>query len=361
MIFAMIILVILLTLAYFYLKCSILASFSTMMMLIITSIISFTYYEKLADFFISQGYGNQWAHVGCFVLIFILAFVLLRTLSDFLIGGASIDLGNPAKISFAIVCGLISGLIISGNILVAMGLAPVQNKFLYNRFKSDSVVALITPQKTFLNADGFITGLYSLVSRGSMASGKSFAVLHADFLPQIHLNRLKIKDGILPIASKDCLEIPSGNVKKPVRIRDIPDHGKATVVRVGILAHDIESGGAGNPAHENEVEFFPAQIRMICKDDPTEPLAGAGKAVYPIGFLKDGELIKTLQVELVGDDVRTVKNRVIWLDVVFDVPENHEGVLFEFKQNALVELPAAVPSSEEIERALDGQGDGAES
>ena len=364
MIFAIVIIVILLTLAYFYLKCSTIASFSMMMIFIIASITTFTYYEKLADIFISRGYGIQWAHAGCFVLIFVLVFALLRALSNFLIGGSKIDLGNPVKIGSAVVCGLISGLLVSGSILVAMGLAPVQNKLLHNRFKPDSPVSLSNPQKAFLNTDGFVTGLYSLISRGSMASSKSFSVLHTDFLSQVHLNRFKIKDNVLPVASKDCLKLPSGAAEKAVRIWDIPDHGKVTVVRVGIAVNNIKSGGAGNPANGGKVEFFPAQIRMICKETATKvkPLAGSGKAVWPVGFLKDGKLTETKLEDLVPDDVKLdKKDRNIWLDVVFDVPSGYEGVLLEFKQNAVVELPSAVPSTGEIEGVLDGKADGAES
>ena len=359
MIFAIVIIAILLTLAYFYLKCSTIASFSMMMLFVIASIITFTYYEPLANVFISRGYGIQWAHVGCFVLIFVLSFALLRALSDFLIGSSKIDLGNPVKIGSAVICGLISGLIISGCILIAVGLVPSQHKLMHNRFEADDPISLNNPQKAFLNTDGFVTGLYSLISRGSLASSKSFPVLHADFLSQVHLNRTKVNDDVLPVASQDCLKIPSGAGKKAVRVWDIPDHGKATVVRVGIAGGDIKSGGAGNP-----VTFCPAHLRMVCKESietKTKPLAGSGKAVWPVGFLKDGKLIEIKLGDLVPDDVKLAKSRVIWLDVVFDVPSGHEGILLEFKQNAVAELPSAVPSTDEIEGILDGKVDGVQS
>ena len=211
---AIVILVMVLIIGYFYLKCSIMASLSTMMILIIASILTFSYYEKLAELFVSRGYGVQWAHMGCFVLIFVLSFALLRALRDLLAGGAAIDLGNPFKIGTAILCGLMSGIIVCGNIFVVMGLTPVQSKLLHNRFKPDNPIILKSPQKTFLNTDGFVTGLYGLFSRGSMSSGKSFAVLHADYLSQIHLNRIKTSDNILAVTSKKSLVAPSGNTKK---------------------------------------------------------------------------------------------------------------------------------------------------
>ena len=95
---AIVILVMLTVLGYFYLKCSVMASLSTMIILIIATILTFSYYEKLAELFVSRGYGVQWAHMGCFILIFVLSFALLRALRDLLVGGAAIDLGNPADI-----------------------------------------------------------------------------------------------------------------------------------------------------------------------------------------------------------------------------------------------------------------------
>ena len=351
---AITILVMLLILGYFYLKCSVMGSLSTLMILIITTLLTFSYYEKLAELFVSRGYGVQWAHMGCFVLIFILSFALLRALRDLLVGGSAIDLGQPAKVGTAILCGLLSGIIISGNLFVALGLVPVQSKFIYNRFSADSPILLKNPAGTFLNTDGFVTGLYGFISRGSMSSGKSFATVHADYLAQIHLNRFKTGDKILAVTSKKSLVLPSGGAKKPVRIWDAPDKGKVTVVRMGIVAQNIQSGGAINPDTPGRIQFFPAQVRMICKQ-PSEagaPLAGTGKAVWPIGFYENGQLAQAKLDEIKSFDIKSAKDRVIWMDVVFEVPDGFEGVLLQFKQDALVTLPKPVPLTEESEQML---------
>lgn len=353
---AIVILVMLTVLGYFYLKCSVMASLSTMIILIIASILTFSYYEKLAELFVSRGYGVQWAHMGCFILIFVLSFALLRALRDLLVGGAAIDLGNPVKIGTAIVCGLISGIIVCGNIFVALGLMPIQNKYLYSRFKMDSPVILKNPEKTLLNTDGVVAGFYGLISRGSMSGSKSFAVLHADYLSQIHLNRIKTNQDILAVTSKKSLVIPTGSTKKPVRIWDAPDKGKVTVVRMGIVAQNIQSGGAINPDTPSKIQFCPAQVRMICKPTSSDQsLAGTGKAVWPIGFYKDGKLIQAKLDDIMSYDVKTAKDRIVWLDAVFEMPEGYKGVLLEFKQDALVTLPAAVPLTEENETALEGE------
>ena len=130
-----------------------------------------------------------------------------------------------------------------------------------------------------------------------------------------------------------------------------------TVVRVGIVAQNIQSGGAINPEMASQIRFCPAQIRMICKpsSENTEALAGAGKAKWPIGFYVDGKLIQTKLNDIISHDVRSAKDRVIWLDVVFEMPDGYEGVLLEFKQDALITLPEAVPLTEETEKILNGE------
>jgi hypothetical protein len=43
------------------------------------------------------------------------------------------------------------------------------------------------------------------------------------------------------------------------------------------------------------------------------------------------------------------------MDLVYQVPQGRKAVLIGFKQNAILELPKAVPSTEEIENALNGE------
>ncbi len=283
---AIVILVVLLTLIYFYLKCPIMTSFSTMMVVIFASIVSLSHYEMLAELFISRGYGVEWAHAVCFILVFILSFALLRALRDLLVGGTTIDLGNPTKIITAIVCGLLTGMLISGNLLVAIGLIPMQSKYLDGRYAPYNRIPVEGVEKSFLNTDGLVVRLYSLVSRGSMKSSKSFDVLHADYLSQIHNNRAKVNEKILAVTSTTSLSLPSGKNKHPIRLWESPDKDKLTIVRIGIVSKSIQSGGAGNPANSNNIEFFPAQVRMICKseksspDSRKKPLSGTGKVFF---------------------------------------------------------------------------------
>lgn len=349
---AIVIIVILLTLAHFYLKCSLMTSFSTLIAAVFATVIAFSYHEAMADLFISRGYGAEWALSGCYVIAFILGSALFRALADFLVG-SNIDLGKPAKATVAVVCGLLTGLIIAGNFLVAIGLMPVQHKVAYSRFPADKPIVLSNPSLPILNADGFVTGLFSWLSRGALASRQSFAVVQAEFITKSHLNRYAIKDGVQAIASRKCLKLPP-SAQKPVRVWQIPDKGELTVVRVGIVSKSIPDGGANDSA--GQIKFIPAQIRLICKpSEEAENLRGAGEVILPSGMLKDGAFLeKRLDAIIEKQDAVGMRDGMLWVDIAFKVPSGQTPVAFQFKQNAMVSLIGIppVPTTPEIEQQL---------
>jgi len=355
----MVLLVLILTLAYFHLKCTMMQSLITLWSSVTATILAFSFYERIAELFISRGFGLQWAQVGSYVIVFIAAFAILRAACESVIG-IKIDLGSTVKTSAGILCGLITGIIFSGNLLVAMGLLPLQGKVFYSRFDPSGPVILNSPKAPALSTDGFVSGLYGLISSGSMKSDKSFRVLHADYLTQIHLNKLNVKDKVLPVCSPEAIEIPSKKGQQPVRLWTSPDNKELVVVRMGILGKKISDGGANNAA--GKLEFFPAQIRLIAKDKGADsavnPLAGSGKAFYPAGFIENGSLVKAELNETISPDAKEFKNRVLWLDAAFDMPQGYTPVLLEFKLNAAADLTSytVVKSTPEVENALEGEG-----
>ena len=353
----MVLLVLGLTLAFFYLKCTMMQSLMMLWASVVSTILAFSFYESLAGLLISRGYGLQWAHVGSYVLVFIVTFAVLRSVSELLIG-INIDLGNAAKASAAVICGLLTGIIFSGNLLVAMGLLPLQGKVFYSRFDPAGPVILNNPKTPALSTDGFVSGLYGLISSGSMSSNKSFKVLHADYLNQIHLNKLKTKDGVLPVCSPEAIKVPSKKGQQPVRFWTSPENEKLVVVRMGISAKKIPDGGAANAS--GKIEFFPVQIRLIVKEEDkasapaNKRLSGSAKALYPVGFWNNGMLSRLDLKETISPDLKDLKDRILWRDVAFEVPEGYRPILLEFKQNAAADLSSytVVESSPEIENAL---------
>lgn len=340
------------TVVFFYLKCSVMQSFMTLWASILATIVAFSYYEGIANLLISRGQVLDIALCISFVVLFFVVFAILRAASEFLII-SSVDLGNIVRLPVALICGLLAGLIISGNLLVALGLLPMHGKVFYSRFAPDESVRLNSQKTPAIATDGLVSGLYSFVSSGSMRSSKSFGVLHTDYLSQIHLNKLKTKNNIVTVSSRNSLMLPKGKEKKPVR-RKMIDDKQMVIVRVGVRTAKIADGGASGTA---KLDFFPAQLRLITKESDAigPPLAGTADAKYAVGLWEDGNMTKWELDKPVSPDPSKFVNRVHWMDVVFECPKSENPILFEFKQNAVIELPEAVEFTPETERALNSR------
>lgn len=356
MVLILVILVLLGTTVAFHLKYSMIQSLTMVWAAIFSLIITFTYYEFLANLLISRAVLVPWAQCMAFMTVYIIAVAILQVASESL-ASSKIVLGPGISSPVRVVCGLLTGLIFSGVLLIVLSLMPMQGKFAYSRFGADGSLVIANPKKPAVNADGFVAGLYGLVSRGSLSSDKSFGVLHADYLTQTHLNKLKAKDKVLAVGSRESLVLPAGKSKKAVRLWDIPGTGPLTVVRAGIVHKTIDKGGAVGP--ESELTFFPAQIRLITQKAGTgnSPLSGAAEALDPTGFIQGGSLAKTDLDAVKAVKSSEVKSGVYWFDVAFEVPSGQIPVLLEFKQNAIADLTAhpAVKTSPEIENALNAE------
>lgn len=350
---ALAVIIILLTMAYFYLKCRLAASLTTLLAIVLALAASLGLHPALAQLLLGYGYGGAYAYAGAVAVVFIFTFALLRGLSDYLM--PVIELPKWIDQLASVVCGLAGGVLIAGVALVALGLLPVEHKLLYNRYPADKPLLLAAPSKPIIPADSIAVGLYSWLSRGALASKTSFAVAQADYLARIHLNRYHLKEGIIPIAGMEALVVPP-KAKSPVRLMTFPDAGSLTVVRVGISTRPIADGGAADETFA--VKAFVGQIRLIVKpDSQADTLTGAGSAVWPVGIVnKNGKLVekKLDQILDLEKDALGQHGDAIWLDVAFRTPTGQSPVLIQFKSNSQASLIGIrpVPSSPEIEQAL---------
>ena len=184
----LVVLIILGCVAYQYLKGTLVKSFVVVITSICASVVAFGYFELLANVFISCEIFVLWAYPLSFALLFILAFAVLQTIAAQLTR-RPIDLGLLPERIGRVVCGIFLGLIVSGLLLTAAAMAPIPAKYPYQRFDETSPDPE-NPGKVLLNADGFATGWFSIVSSGSFSGKRSFATLHPAFLDQLFLNRL---------------------------------------------------------------------------------------------------------------------------------------------------------------------------
>jgi hypothetical protein len=194
--------------------------------------------------------------------------------------------------------------------------------------------------------------LFKTISKGSFAaigSPKSFAVLHADFLNQVYLNRHPVGQDVPLTTSTPALNMPTkaGVWEAPASLRDADGQALTTrsgetlmLVRVGIMKKALQDAG----------KFTLAQLRLICvpKGSGTEALAGQGQAVYPIGYVgAGGRLEKKSLTELITIQASQVSDRTQQIDFAFYVPTGLTPSMIAFKSNNL-EKVSAVVSGEDI-------------
>ena len=351
-----VVLIILGYVAYQYLKGTLVKAFAAVIITICASVVAFSYFEVLANVFISRS-GNSsylslvpWAQPLAFVLLFVLAFAILQAIVTKLTRHP-IDLGLwPERIG-RVVCGIFLGLILSGLLLTALAMAPLPNKYPYQRFNQINPNAG-KPKKVLFNADGFVTGWFSMISKGSFSGKRSFATLHPAFLDQVFLNRHKIADDISITTSSQAIEIPKKTAAWPApeALKDSDGNPisqkighSLTIVRVG-----IKKSALTRQAKINGGTFTLSQLRVVCKQKAdTENVRGKGKNIYPIGYLKtDVQIQKKRLNDKIELERADFDDRVRWLDFVFEVPNNFMPVLVEFKQNSIARVPPLVPTEQ---------------
>jgi len=348
--------------ALMYFKGTVVKAFAMIIIAIVSSVVAFGFFEILANVIISRGNEGSllslvpWAQTLSFLLLFIVTFGLLQTAATFL-GRHPVDLGFMPELIGRIVCGIILGFIISGHLLTALQMSPLPLSYPYPRFDPSNLDP-DNPSGALLNADGFATGLFSIISNGSFSGKNSFKTVHPNYLDQLFMNRLIGKtsnvSGVYP-----AIEVPkpavwpaSEAVKKQVDgyISELKTgRGKVayepggktvtipisteqsfnpTIVRVGIKKRAIN-----REAIVNGGVFTPSQLRLICT-------RSTGEAVnaYPMGYLKTkDEMEISPEIKIATADI---EDNARYIDFVFCVPSGYDPTLVEFKLNSIVEIPA---------------------
>jgi hypothetical protein len=335
---------------YQYFKGTIIKAFATIIIAVCACVVSFGYFELLANMLTKYSASlANWAQPLCFVLLFVLAFAVLQTIITQLTRH-TIDLGLLPERIGRVVCGIFLGVIVSGVLLTALAMAPLPNKYPYQRFDQRNPDPH-KPDTVLLNADGFVTGWFTLMSNGSfsaISNRRSFAALHPAFLDQIFLNRHKVKDDVPILTSSDAIEVPRKNSAwyAPDNIKDTdgrPISAKTghnlIIVRVGIKKVAQKDAGI----------FTLSQVRLICqrRNQAKNPVVGKGRNVYPIGYMQaDDQLQRKNLGEIVKLQRSDFSDNVKYIDFGFFVPNNFIPVLLEFKLNNAALVPAPVSAEQ---------------
>ena len=328
---------------YQYLKGTLVRSFVMIISAVCAGIIAFGYFELIANLLIKRGKLVNWAQPLSFLLLFALVFAILETITIQLTR-KPIDFGFLPERIGRIVGGILSGIILSGLLLTALAMTPLSNKLPYQRF-DDVNPRADRPQKVLLNSDGLVTGLFNIVSSGNFSGERSFALVHPDFLDQVFLNRANINK-VSILTDNKAIEVPRPAVwpaidglkdsKDPNTLIEPKSGHSLTFVRMGIKKFALKDAG----------KFTLSQLRIICRPkNITGKAATKGINIYPFGYLKAQDQLQTKKlneiIEITNKDFGRNKN-VKWVDFAFNVPNNYQPVLIEFKQNNIAELPPPV-------------------
>ncbi|MGA2915028.1 MAG: CvpA family protein [Sedimentisphaerales bacterium] len=314
-----VILIILMTVAFTYLKGSIIKAFLLLISTFIAATIAFAYFETLGQLVIGYKLMPQWAFGATLLIIFAFTLAILNAIGGKLIK-TDIYFGDASDRIIKCFIAVFAGFAIAGVILTAAAMMPIGSQWPYERFSATPGQA--EPQKKLiLNADGFITNLVSLISRGSMSGQKSFAVFHPSLLDEIYLNRIgsgenfsTITESAIAVDAAIAPQTPLVSAKDNQPINQ-SSQTKAVIIRARL---------------DNTV-FTMSQVRLICKNsDSAGNFTGSGQVFWPTGYITRDNIVEPQNL--------SDKRKTLQVDFVFCIPTNTVPVLLQYKQNAAAQV-----------------------
>jgi uncharacterized integral membrane protein len=310
---------------------------------LVAGFVAFGFFEIVSKYLINYSPGlAPWAPMICFLLLLVLVFAILQAV-QMQINKEKIDFGTMPERVGRPAAGVVLGYVVTGYVLVAAAMAPLPSQYPYSRFETRNPNAA-SPKKAMLSPDGFVTGLFATVSKGSfsaMGEPKSFAMLHAGYVDQLHLNRLQAKEALL-MTGAPVLDTPrkAGVWFAPDGLRDT--EGKPVSPPAGTSLMLVRA-----TIKKSAVKFTLSQIRLVCglKGVTGQPLAGQGQAAYPLGYIgAGGQLERKSLAEIV--DISKAQGDPVTMDLGFAVPTSLTPVLLEFKRNNVVQVSTPAPPEE---------------
>jgi hypothetical protein len=323
--------------AFMYLKGTFFKSFVMLMTAVFASVVAFGWFEMLAGLLISRKLIQDWAQLASFLVLFASAFAIFQAAASKLMR-KPVELEQLTDRIGRIICSVLCGVIIAGVLLTALAMAPLATNVPYQRFEPANPDPQ-NPKKSLLNTDGLVAGCFALVSRGSLGANTSFAILHPDFLNQLHLDRQR--KGISLLTTSEAIELPPKEAAWPAPDTLMDTDGKSVpqksghrliIVRLGFRKTSLSDAGL----------FTLSQIRLIAKakTDAKNTLLGEGQNLYPLGYLKAAD---QLQIKKLSDQIKieadSFEGKARWIDFAFYVPNDSVPVLVEFKQNNVAQVP----------------------
>jgi hypothetical protein len=336
-----------------YIKGGIVSGFVFLVAAIIGASVAFGYYEAAAAYVTDYSFIGAKAYPLAFFLLFILGFVLVREVSNNLLK-PKISFGVKVDKACGAAIGALVGYLFSGAILIVVALTPYRTDWLYNRFE-DNLSNPPQANTMLLNPDGFLSSLFGTLSQGSFEGSNSFAVVHADYIDQLFLNRHYVGSGVSPVAASGAASIAEHGVRAaPENLMEAPRQADQAPQPIEPQAGQtlmlvrvrINSGGLTSDEGGEETKLGLAQLRLVLKDkqDAGNLTSGSGKAVYPIGYLNPAGQLEKKSLDTLLDEKQL---KADYIDFAFSISQNLTPVLMEFRQNIIEEIRQVSPAQQQ--------------
>jgi hypothetical protein len=331
---AITIIITLLIIAQFYLKQTVITSLCLLLSCFTGMITAFGFYHYPASFMISRGFLTAWMSGLSFIFLFGAGFGICYAVSSQL-AGANIKFGEIPKVGATLVCGLITGVIVSGCFIIFITFLPMRPNIPYARFNPESA-NLSNPKSMLIPSDKIVTGLFGWISEGSLSTKKNFNEVNAEFLDRLHLSRVMAKEGVYPVAGNEAIAI--ANTREN-------DKGQIAI-ELGISDDDIKEGGGRSP--DGNISFVLAQARVLCESNSNPDDV---KVIYPVAYVLDkyvqAEPLDVVEFERSHISSKRPLGRAAWIRLVYDLPSGYKPAVLQFKQNAIARVPKPSEDDEE--------------
>lgn len=288
----------------------------------------------------------DFAYGVTFLLVFFLAFSLIRTAFDYLVRG-DVELPLwPGRIVGG-VFGFFTAMILIGSVMVGVQMLPLPSSILgYSRYSTAQDLASNSPGGLWLNPDGFVTSLWAMVSGRSLGA-HSFSKYNPEPLRQFYADRYTVQYAGAKALPPSLLHVPFAAPLPVAMIKryNIPADGKQV-----ILVRTEVSHGSTQPNVSSDQGYFrltPAEVQLVTT---------SGGMYFPSGYLKEGQRYTPLKLnDPMVDDYRTVHgHRRVVQDWIFLIPDNDKPLVFRMKQTAAVNVSTGLASEKlEVLRASD--------
>ena len=215
--------------------------------------------------------------------------------------------------------------------------------------------------KAFLNADGLVSGWFSVISKGSFSAiskPKSFALMRASFLDQMYLNRHAVGQKVSVLTKEVAIDMPPKAAVWSAEDNLVDQDGKSLAGQAGCRAMNVRINLKRKGLSEHS-PFTLGQVRIVCKETSQSDTAleGQGVVIYPSGYMtaQNTVLLRSLKdkIAVSADAFGDKGSRPI--DFVCFVPTGLTPVLAEFKLNnaALIPVPVTgdnIPAIEPLKK-----------